>query len=101
MDTNAERDGNGWRINGAKTWNTGIHKAKHDLIFARTSGKAGDGGGITAFLVPTDADGFTKTFVASGKYAVWLRHTTPTTGEHAGKKYEEVKRYATLVVDRN
>jgi alkylation response protein AidB-like acyl-CoA dehydrogenase len=58
MDTNAVRDGNGWRINGAKTWNTGIHKAKHDLIFARTSGKAGDGGGITAFLVPTNSDGF-------------------------------------------
>ncbi len=58
MDTKAVRDGNGWRINGAKTWNTGIHKAKHDLIFARTGGKAGDGGGITAFLVPTNSDGF-------------------------------------------
>jgi alkylation response protein AidB-like acyl-CoA dehydrogenase len=58
MDTKAVRDGNGWRINGAKTWNTGIHKAKHDLIFARSSGKAGDGGGITAFLVPTNSDGF-------------------------------------------
>ena len=58
MDTNAVRDGNGWRINGMKTWNTGIHKAKHDLIFARSSGKAGDGGGITAFLVPTKSDGF-------------------------------------------
>jgi alkylation response protein AidB-like acyl-CoA dehydrogenase len=28
------------------------------LIFARTSGKAGDGNGITAFLTPTDAPGF-------------------------------------------
>ncbi len=58
MDTTAVRDGDGWRINGAKTWNTGIHKAKHDLIFARTSGKAGDGHGITCFLVPTDSEGF-------------------------------------------
>ena len=58
METTGVRDGNGWRINGSKTWNTGIHKAKHDLIFARTSGKAGDGHGITAFLVPTDAEGF-------------------------------------------
>jgi hypothetical protein len=33
-------------------------RAQYDLIFARTSGKAGDGDGITAFLVPTDAPGF-------------------------------------------
>ena len=58
METTAVRDGDGWRINGAKTWNTGIHKAKYDLIMARTSGKAGDGNGITAFLTPTNADGF-------------------------------------------
>lgn len=58
METTAVRDGDHWRIRGEKTWNTGIHKAKHDLIFARTGGKAGDGGGITAFLVPTDAQGF-------------------------------------------
>ena len=58
METTAVRDGDEWIINGAKTWNTGIHKAKHDLIFARTSGKAGDGEGITAFLTPTDTEGF-------------------------------------------
>ncbi len=59
METKAERDGEGWVINGEKTWNTGIHTATHDLIFARTSGSAGDGEGITAFLVPSDAPGFT------------------------------------------
>ncbi len=58
METHAERDGDEWIINGAKTWNTGIHKAKYDMIMARTAGKAGDGGGITAFLTPTDAEGF-------------------------------------------
>ncbi len=58
METTATKDGDEWVINGSKTWNTGIHKAKHDLIFARTSGKAGDGMGITAFLTPTDAKGF-------------------------------------------
>ena len=58
METVAERDGDEWIINGAKTWNTGIHKAKHDLIFARTSGKAGDSNGITAFLTPTNSEGF-------------------------------------------
>ncbi len=58
METTAVRDGDEWIINGEKTWNTGIHKAKYDLIFARTSGKAGDGDGITAFLTPTDSPGF-------------------------------------------
>jgi acyl-CoA dehydrogenase len=58
METHAERDGDEWIINGAKTWNTGLHTAKYDLIMARTSGKAGDGDGITAFLTPTDAPGF-------------------------------------------
>ena len=58
METVAVRDGDEWIINGEKTWNTGIHKASHDLIFARTSGKAGDGDGITCFLVPSNAEGF-------------------------------------------
>ena len=49
MDTHAVKDGDEWIINGEKTWNTGIHKADCDLIFARTSGTAGDGDGITAF----------------------------------------------------
>ena len=58
METHAVRDGDEWIINGEKTWNTGIHKADCDLIFARTSGTAGDGDGITAFLVPTTSPGF-------------------------------------------
>ena len=57
METSALRDGDSWRINGEKTWNTGIHRAPYNLVFARTGGKAGDGNGITAFLVPMDAPG--------------------------------------------
>lgn len=58
METHAVRDGDDWVINGEKTWNTGMHKAQYDMIMARTRGKSGDGEGITAFLVPTDAPGF-------------------------------------------
>jgi acyl-CoA dehydrogenase len=57
METAAVRDGDNWRINGEKSWNTGIHKAEYDMVMARTSGKAGDGRGITAFLVPMKAPG--------------------------------------------
>ncbi len=59
METTAVRDGDEWVINGEKTWNSGMHAASHDLIFARTSGEPGDGAGITAFLTPVDAPGFT------------------------------------------
>ena len=45
-------------INGSKRFNTGVHRATHDLIFARTSGEPGQARGITAFLVPTDTPGF-------------------------------------------
>jgi alkylation response protein AidB-like acyl-CoA dehydrogenase len=58
METRAVRDGDGWVLNGEKTWNTGVHTADYDMIMARTSGQAGDGSGITAFLVPIDCPGF-------------------------------------------
>ncbi|HUA42618.1 MAG TPA: acyl-CoA dehydrogenase family protein [Streptosporangiaceae bacterium] len=58
MDTVAVRDGSDWVISGEKTWNTGVHAASHDLIFARTGGKPGDAEGITAFLTPVTSPGF-------------------------------------------
>jgi alkylation response protein AidB-like acyl-CoA dehydrogenase len=42
----------GWIINGSKMWISGIHRATHCLVFARTNGKPGDAIGITAFFVP-------------------------------------------------
>jgi alkylation response protein AidB-like acyl-CoA dehydrogenase len=54
----AKRKGGDWLINGAKRFNTGMHVAQYDIVFARTSGEQGDASGITAFLVPTDAPGF-------------------------------------------
>jgi alkylation response protein AidB-like acyl-CoA dehydrogenase len=52
------RDGvDGWRIDGAKMWITGMHVATHCAMFARTAGKAGDASGITCFLVPNPIEG--------------------------------------------
>jgi alkylation response protein AidB-like acyl-CoA dehydrogenase len=62
METTAVRDGDHWVINGRKRWNTGVHRATHDLVFARTSGDGGKATGISAFLVPTDTPGFTVPF---------------------------------------
>jgi acyl-CoA dehydrogenase len=47
----------GWRINGEKMWTTGMHKATHCAVFARTSGGDGDAHGITCLLVPAAIPG--------------------------------------------
>jgi uncharacterized GH25 family protein len=47
----------------------------------------------------TDKDGFTKEFTGAGRYGVWVRYTEAKAGELDGEKYEEVRHYATLVVD--
>ena len=57
LETTAVRDGDHWVIDGVKRFNSQVYRAKADLVFARTSGKAGDADGITAFLVPMDAPG--------------------------------------------
>jgi acyl-CoA dehydrogenase len=58
IETHAVRDGDGWKINGQKRWNSQIYRAAVDLVFARTSGEPGDHRGITAFFVPVNAPGF-------------------------------------------
>ena len=57
IETTAVRDGDEWVINGQNRYNSQVYRAKADLIFARTSGKAGDADGITAFIVPMSTPG--------------------------------------------
>jgi acyl-CoA dehydrogenase len=57
LETTARRDGDEWVIDGNKRFNSWMHKASHDLVFARTSGEPGEARGITAFLVPTGTPG--------------------------------------------
>jgi alkylation response protein AidB-like acyl-CoA dehydrogenase len=63
LETTARREGDGWVINGRKRFNSGMHRASHDLVFARTSGSPGEARGITAFIVPRDAPGFDVEFM--------------------------------------
>jgi alkylation response protein AidB-like acyl-CoA dehydrogenase len=63
LETTARREGDGWVINGRKRFNSGMHRATHDLIFARTSGSPGEPKGITAFIVPRDAPGLDVEFM--------------------------------------
>ena len=55
--TTAERAGNGFRLNGAKTFVVEAHVADHLIVSARTTGETKDADGITLFLVPAETDG--------------------------------------------
>jgi acyl-CoA dehydrogenase len=82
LETRAVNDGDGWVINGAKRFNTGVHRATHDLVFARTSGEPGQARGITAFLVPTDTPGFTVPYY-------WWTFNMPT--DHGEVELRDVR----------
>jgi alkylation response protein AidB-like acyl-CoA dehydrogenase len=82
LETTAVRDGDEWVINGAKRFNSGLHHATHDIVFARTSGDPGKPLGITAFLVPTDAPGFKVEFF-------WWTFNMPT--DHAEVTLTDVR----------
>jgi alkylation response protein AidB-like acyl-CoA dehydrogenase len=55
--TEAERNGQGYTLNGAKRYVTDGHHADVFIIAARTFGEAGQAHGISLFLVPKEADG--------------------------------------------
>ena len=82
LETRAEPDRDGWVINGAKRFNTGVHRATHDLIFARSSGEPGQARGISAFLVPTDTPGLTVPYY-------WWTFNMPT--DHGEVELKDVR----------
>jgi acyl-CoA dehydrogenase len=60
LETRAVRDGDGWRISGRKQWTSNGPTADYALIFAITEPDAfaARRGGISAFMVPTTAEGY-------------------------------------------
>ncbi len=56
IDTTAERDGAGYRLNGEKTWISNGGIADLYTVFART-GEGPGARGLSAFLVPADTPG--------------------------------------------
>jgi 3-oxocholest-4-en-26-oyl-CoA dehydrogenase alpha subunit len=59
MQLKATRDGDGWRLDGQKTWTTSAHFAEWYWVGARTDPDAPKHHGITLFLVPLDDSGLT------------------------------------------
>ncbi len=82
LETTARREGDGWVINGRKRFNSGMHRASHDLVFARTSGTPGEPKGITAFIVPRDAPGLDVEFM-------WWTFNMPS--DHAEVSLSDVR----------
>jgi acyl-CoA dehydrogenase len=91
LETKATRDGDDWLINGQKRFNSGMHAATHDLIFARTSGDEGRAQGISCFIVPTDTPGFSVDFM-------WWTFNMPT--DHAEVSLRDVRVPATAMLGR-
>ncbi|MBA2670886.1 MAG: acyl-CoA dehydrogenase family protein [Gemmatimonadetes bacterium] len=58
MSTRAERDGNGFRINGTKTFSSNGPVADLAVVYAVTDPEKGYFGGVTAFLVEKGTPGF-------------------------------------------
>jgi alkylation response protein AidB-like acyl-CoA dehydrogenase len=82
LETTAVRAGSEWIINGTKRFNSGLHSANYDLIFARTSGKPGEAEGITCFIVPVDTPGFNVEFM-------WWTFNMPS--DHAEVTLKDVR----------
>ncbi|MFN3608174.1 MAG: acyl-CoA dehydrogenase family protein [Hyphomonas sp.] len=57
--TEAERNGQGYTLNGLKKYVPDAHHADMLIVVARTFGESGDRHGLSLFLVPRDAKGVT------------------------------------------
>ncbi len=74
MTTHARRDGDGWIIDGSKTFITGGMHASYFVVGARTGGSGLEG--ISLFFVEADFPGFSRNSV--GKKMGWWASDTAT-----------------------
>ncbi|MGE0388387.1 MAG: acyl-CoA dehydrogenase family protein [Gammaproteobacteria bacterium] len=57
LRTRAERDGDGWKVNGQKIWTSGAHLSDYGLLFARTDPTVPKHKGLTMFWIDMHAPG--------------------------------------------
>ncbi|MBN9014331.1 MAG: acyl-CoA dehydrogenase [Xanthobacteraceae bacterium] len=57
LRTRAERDGDGWIVNGQKIWTSGAHYSNYGLLFARTDPDAPKHKGLTMFFLDMKSPG--------------------------------------------
>ena len=88
VSTEAERNGQGYTINGMKKFVPDAHHADMLIIVARTFGESGDRHGLSLFLVPANAKGVTiselKTVDSHGAAHVTLEDVVVAEGALIG-----------------
>ncbi|MFT6583080.1 MAG: acyl-CoA dehydrogenase family protein [Alphaproteobacteria bacterium] len=57
LRTRAERDGEGWIINGQKIWTSNAHHAKYGILIARSDPSVPKHKGLTFFFIDMDTPG--------------------------------------------
>ena len=55
--TRARRDGDGWRLTGAKIWTSNAHESEHGYVLARTDDSGPKHAGLTELIVEMSSDG--------------------------------------------
>ena len=60
ISTTAQREGDGWRLDGEKTWIVNARHAAIAIVYAQCGAVGGDRNGIGAFVVPLDAPGCSR-----------------------------------------
>jgi alkylation response protein AidB-like acyl-CoA dehydrogenase len=63
LSTTATRDGDGWRLNGAKYYISGVDEAESLMVVARTGQADGKAPQLGLFVVPTNAEGLEASFL--------------------------------------
>jgi len=107
MRTTARRDGDFWVLDGEKAWITNAGFAKYYVAMARTDPEAGKRG-ISAFVVPADAPGFSVGkpeeklgLKASRTAAIFFNQCRIPAGNLLGKEGQGLKiAFATLTHSR-
>lgn len=79
ISTRAQRDGDGWVLNGHKMWTTGFQLSDYVIVVVRTDPKpAKRHQGLTSFIVDSSSEGFTHRIIPTlGRWPiptceVWL-----------------------------
>ncbi len=62
ISTRADKDSDGWRLNGTKIWISNSPHAQYAVVFAVTDRELASRrkGGISAFMIPTNSPGFSR-----------------------------------------